>query len=42
MRHFRIRKSDRRRKPLIHETRIPLPKPKLPRLVFWFSHQNPK
>lgn len=42
MRHFRIRKSDIRRKPLIHETRFPLPKPRLPRRVFWISRQNPK
>jgi hypothetical protein len=39
MRHFRIKKSDRQRKPLIHETRFPLPKPKFPRSVFWKPHE---
>lgn len=38
MKHFRIRKREGRRKPLIHEIRLPLRKPKLPRTVFWKVH----
>jgi hypothetical protein len=38
MRHFKIKKSQKRRRPLIHEIRTPLPKPKFPLSVFWKAH----
>lgn len=42
MRHCRIKKAERRRRPFIQEIRTPLPKPKFPRLVFWKPHEHGK
>lgn len=40
MKHFRIRKNKESRKPLIHEIRITLPKPKFPRIIFWIYNNR--
>lgn len=35
MKHFRIKKKEKGRKPFIADTRLLLPKPKLPARMFW-------
>lgn len=42
MRHCKLKKADKRRTPFIQEIRTPLPKPKLPRSIFWKTHGSGK
>lgn len=41
MKHFRIKKSKKRKVPFMPEgTRLHLPKPRLPLVVFWNAHKS--
>jgi hypothetical protein len=39
VKHFRIKKSETRRRPFIQDIRLPIPKPKFPRRMFWKIHE---